>query len=185
MTNGEYQVQVYLYKFPTFYLQQKALVHSTIGAYRHFLGIIETDANLISSYPVDIWKLVWDASSKKFCIKTYDSAESQDIYLGRLRQPNGEYAMASPATTPLNWYQDNSLASSDDYEVNHISSSTGETIFRFSQAGSSLKTIASNWPTVIKNMVHDVSAPNAVVVNNEAFYFILKNADGSGITWAP
>ena len=64
ITDGEYEFQLFSYEFPTFYIQQKALVNPTVGDYKHFLGIIQSNAGLVSTYPLDTWKFVWVASSK-------------------------------------------------------------------------------------------------------------------------
>ena len=178
---GTYEVQVYSYKSPTFYVQQRALTATTIGDYKHFLAIVETDVDLTDTYPLDTWKFVWDATSKLFCIKTYDAVEAQDIYLGRLKQTDGEYL--APTTTPANWYQDNSIAYSDDFEVETTSSSTGETIFKISQSGSSLKAIDGPWPTIIKSMIFDASPPVDTVIGQEEFFFVLKASNGTDIVW--
>ena len=156
--------------------------------YRHFLSVHEGQAGAVSSYPKVNWKFAWDSTSthKLFTITTIDSTET--VYMGRLLQQADD----TYDTNGGHYYADNSLTYSDNFKVEHVSSSTGEHLFRLSQGSKSLK--------VLNTYTSDTGTPEDAygytdgmgvgptptdVIGNEAYYFILKNSSGSGITWSP
>ena len=142
--------------------------------------------SVATSYPIVNWTFIWDSTNKSFTIKTIDGTE--DVYMGRLMQQADDTYNANPGAY---YYADNSLVYSDNFKVEHVSSSTGEHLFRISQGTKSLKVLNTYAETGTPEDVFGYTdgmgkGPTPTdVLGNEAYYFILKASDGTGITWSP
>ena len=158
-----------------------------MSTYRHFLSLHEGQASVVTAYPKMNWLFAWDSIHKLFTITTIDGTEI--VYMGRLMQQADDTYDANPGAY---YYADNSLVYSDNFKAEHVSSSTGEHLFRITQDTKSLK--------VLNTHTSDTGTPEDAygytdgmgkgptptdVLGNEAYYFILKNSSGSGITWSP
>ena len=161
-----------------------------LGPHKWFLGISESWAGA-SNFPIDTWKFLCNDGYKKFSIYHTNTSitPNEDVFLGRLKQPDGEFAIRgdgpqSNIQLPNNWYQDNSRSYSDLFEVEYVTNTAGDDlVFKIIQTGSILKADATA-ASVIKHMLFDVSpTSNDLTSPNDEFYFILKNADGTSIDW--
>jgi len=128
VTNGEYEFQIYSYK-----LQDRYVTYKNMTTYRHFLTI-HGGHGVATTYPILNWKLIWDSTNNLFTIRTNDGTE--DAYMGRLMQQTDDTYDANPGSY---YYADNSLVYSDNFKVEHVTSSTGEHLFKISQGTKSLK----------------------------------------------
>ena len=141
ITDGEYEFQIWSYKDTGYYVTQKDLT-----TYKHFLGIQSSHA-VVSSYPIISWTFIFNPNTKLFCIKTYDDLldTPADIYLGRMKQTKDEYEQPDADT----WYQDQTLSYSDEFQLLHYQTSTGETVFQIVQGTTRLQTHASPWSQIV------------------------------------
>ena len=157
-----------------------------------FLGISDTWAT--DTYPIDTWYFLWSDGYARFTIYTEDLSitPNEAVFLGRLKQPDGEFSIRGdgPQTNPgpslpNNFYQDNSRSYSDMFEVEYVTNTAGDDkVFKISQTGSSLKADATA-SSVIKHMLFDVSpTTNSLTSDDDQFWFILKNSDGTAIDWS-
>ena len=104
------------------------MVHDPLGAHKWTLGIADTWSGA-STYPIDTWNFLWMDGYSKFTIYTTDlsTAPNEDVFLGRLKQPDGEFSIRGdgPQTNPgpslpNKYYQDNSRSFSDMFEVEYV-----------------------------------------------------------------
>jgi hypothetical protein len=188
---GNYEFTIWSYAAPTCYVQQKKLTHATLGDHKWMLGIDNTWSGS-SDYSIDTWKFQWSTGYSKFTIYTsdLDITPNEDVFLGRLKQPDGEFSIRGdgPQTNPgpslpNNYYQDNTRSYSDMFDVEYVTTAGDDKVFKISQTGSSLKA-ESSASSAIKHMIFDVSpTSNDLTSPNDEFWFILKNADGTSIDW--
>ena len=180
VTDDEFEFQIYSYK-----LQDRYVTYKNMTTYRHFLTI-HGGHSVATTYPIVNWKFIWDSTNKLFTIRTNDGAE--DVYMGRLMQQADDTYTANPGAY---YYADNSLVYSDNFKVEHVTSSTGEHLFKISQGTKSLKVLNTYAETGTPEDVFGYTDGMGIgttptdVLANEAFYYILKDSSGSGITRAP